>query len=105
MRVKHKRLLATDTQISASLCKLQLCMFVENAWRNNFLSIPVHYIDSIKAKGAPGSECRTYTWLVSPAFGREKKNLNPLNLDKIRHLELTYTLYKYRKNYNSLIDN
>ena len=56
-------------------------------------------------KGAPESEYRTYTRLVSPAFGRKKKKRNPLILDKIRHLELTYTLYKYQKNYNSLIDN
>ena len=42
-----------------------------------------------------------YTRLVSPAFGRKKKR-NPLILDKIRHLELTYRLYKYQKDYNSL---
>ena len=48
-------------------------------------------------KGAPGSEYRTYTRLVSPAKGQEKKKRNPLILDKIRHLELTYTLYKYQK--------
>ena len=56
-------------------------------------------------KGAPGLECQTYIRLVSPAFGHEKKNWNPLILDKIWHLELTYTLYKYQKDYNSLIDN
>ena len=38
-------------------------------------------------KGAPGSECRTYTRLVSPAIGREKKKWNPLFFDKIRYLE------------------
>ena len=43
-------------------------------------------------KGPPGSECWTLTWLVSPAIGCEKK-WNPLILDKIRHLELNYTLY------------
>ena len=40
-----------------------------------------------KCKGAPGSECRTYTRLVSPAIGREKKKWNPLFFDKIRYLE------------------
>ena len=44
-------------------------------------------------KNAPASECRTYTQLVSLAFGRKKKKWNPLILSKIRHLELTYTLY------------
>ena len=42
--------------------------------------------------------------LVRP-LARKKKKRNPLILDKIRHLELTYTLYKYQKDYNSLIDN
>ena len=28
-------------------------------------------------KGAPGSECRTYTRLVSPAIGHEKKKMEP----------------------------
>ena len=36
-------------------------------------------------KGAPGSECRTYTRLVSPAIGHEKKE--PKFFDKIRYLE------------------
>ena len=34
-------------------------------------------------KGAPGSECRTYTRLVSPAIGREKKNGTPYFLIKL----------------------
>ena len=29
-------------------------------------------------KGAPGSDCRTYTRLVSPAIGREKKMEPPI---------------------------
>ena len=33
------------------------------------------------------------TRLVSPAIGREKIKWNLLNLDKIRYLELNYTLY------------
>ena len=72
------------------------------------VTLPWWFLDfffATQGKGAPGSECRTYTRLVSPAFGRKKKKRNPLILDKIRHLELTYTLYKYQKNYNSLIDN
>ena len=40
-------------------------------------------------KGAPASECRTSTRLVSPAIGREK---NIWTLLKIRHPELIYTL-------------
>ena len=54
-------------------------------------------------KGSPGSEYWTYTRLVSPAKGRKKKKRNPLILDKIRHLELTYTLYKYQKKTHWLI--
>ena len=29
------------------------------------------------------SECRTWTWLVSPAAGREKKNGTPTNFGQI----------------------
>jgi hypothetical protein len=47
------------------------------------LEIRSNLVLGIFYKGAPASECRMLTRLVSPAIGREKKKWNPLVLDKI----------------------
>ena len=56
---------------------------------SNMLKMFEAYSDA-NSKGAPGSECRTSTRLVSPASGHGKKKWNPLILPKIRYLELNY---------------
>ena len=63
-------------------------------------------------KGAPGSECRTYTRLVSPAIGHEKKEPKFLiKLDiwsSINHCTtyqkaLSYKISKYHLNVDNFL--
>ena len=91
-----------------------LSEFVQNRGELEVVSSSTVGLLAQTGKGAPGSECRTYTRLVSPAIGHDKKNGTPYFLIKldiwssINHCTtyqkaLSYKISKYHLNVDNFL--